>query len=576
MQGHKLNKKSEELSGKSDNSSPLEEDSKSPKIEDKSSFKDESTSKNKETIYKRIHAYLKDKYCTETEVVGVEIQPDVIRVCQAKQEGGKWHINKMASGNVLNTHNYESLTKNKSVYVKALKDIFKKDKITNKNIALSIPASMAIIKIISLPLMTKQNLDKATNIESFWKNLVQLSGNMKDYSIYYRIVETTPKTKEMDVLFVSCKNEDIDIYREISEEAGLYPVVADIGCFSINNLSKLKEEKSSNTKVYLKVGKDENYLQVLEDDKPYIYDIFVPENEKTYLNEYLDHQTFQQRFTSQLKHVITKHEDKHKSKITEINIISGEKQIEGFTKSLNKNLDKIKVSQADLFISINLPKKIKEDNLFKENNSAWAVSAGLATRNIQIFEDENKKSISETVNLLPESDSIREKLKAMFYSKIITGSVTLVGLLFILIFGVYSYGKYQSNYTMISEFNSLNAQYKEQQKIFNDINNSSGTLNKLIKLRDSLESNQMAIISAFQEVARSIPEGVWLEEVKIDEDNEISIQGRSFSEKNIMKFSKMFENSKAIANVNIGSMKTIRTDSGALIKEFVINGKLNN
>ncbi len=522
----------------------------------------------------KIHKFLKDKYCTEADVVGVEIKPDCLRICQAKQENGKWNINKIVYKPTLNTNDYESLKKNKAVYVKALKEAFKSNKITNSNIALSIPASMAIIKVISLPLMTEQNLEKATGIESFWKNLVQLSGELKDYSIYYRIVEKFEDTKEMDVLFVACKNDDLNAFREIAEEAGLYVVVADIACFSINNLSKLKETKSEEVEVYLKVGKDENYLQIVDTDKPYIYDIFVPENEKAYLNEYLEHQTFQQRFTSQLKHVITKHEDKIKSKITKINIISDEVNIKEFIKSLNSNLENIKIKEAKLFDSIKMRKNIAEDEEFLQHNSAWAVSAGLATRNLQIFEDENKKSISETINLLPEAKIIKEKLKSIFYSKIITGSVGIFSLLVVFIFGIYSYGQYQSNYSRIINFNELNKEYKSQQLVFNNINVASGSLNKLVSLRKDLNSNQNVIINSFKEIAQSIPEGVWIEEVEIAKQGEITIEGKSYLEKGVIKFSKMFEESSNIKEVNIGSIKTLYNDSGTRVKEFVINGKL--
>lgn len=586
MQESNLHMKPEELPDENGGSSPSDQMQKTDEgvradikeIENIDISNLNNNEDTQQTLSQRIHTYIKDKFCTETEVIGVEIQPDMIRICQAVQDNitSKWKISKISSTQVLNTYNYESLSKNKHLYVKALKESFKDNKITNKNIAISIPASMAIIKVVSLPLMTPQNLEKATRIESFWKNLVQLSGDLKDYSMFYRVIEEHKASKEMDVLFVACKNDDLNLYRNIAEEAGMNVVVADIGCFSINNLSKLKEDKSNETEVYLKIGKDENYLQVLEENKPYIYDIFVPENEKAYLNEYLEHQTFQQRFTAQVKHILTKHEDNFQSNISKIHIISDEKQISQFTKSLDNNLDKISVTEADLFKNIKLRKSIRDNDEFNENRSAWAVSAGLATRNIQIFDNDDKKSISETTNLLPEADLIKEKLKSDFYSKVIIGSVALLSVLFVLTFGIYSYGKYKNNIIKITEFNRLNKQYSEKQKLFDEINNASGSLNKLVKLRKNLPSNQAIIIQSFEEISRNIPEGIWLEKIKINKKHELEISGKSFGERNIIKFSKTFENSGNISDINIGSMKTVTAESGRLIKEFIINGKLGD
>ena len=156
-------------------------------------------SKPKEKAGKRFHNWLKENFCSETEVVGVEVQPDAIRICQATNDGKKWNIDKLFSAETLKAHDYESLKKNKAVYSKSLKEAFKKNKISNKNVALSIPASLAIIRTISLPLMTRENLAKATKIQSFWQNLVQLSGDISDYSIFYKIVNESEEKKEMEI-----------------------------------------------------------------------------------------------------------------------------------------------------------------------------------------------------------------------------------------------------------------------------------------------------------------------------------------------------------------------------------------
>ena len=528
---------------------------------------------SKDSFLNKINDYLKERFCTEQEVIGVEIQPDTIRFCQAKNDGASWAIEKLASINVLNNYQQESLKKNKKVYSKALKDLFEQNKVTNKTVALAIPASIAIIKTVSLPLMTRENLDRATRIPSFWQNLVQISNNLAEYSIYYRIIKENPATKEMDVLFIAAKHEDIKTYVEISKDAGLEPCIVDVGCFSVNNISKMKSQSIADLEVYMKVGRDENYLQVLEHEKPYIYDVFVSDNEKSYLHEFLENQVFQQRFVSQLKHIISKHEDKQKVKIEKIKVISSEANIDKFINAVNAKLEGIEVALIDLLDNIKLPEELVKNEEFQKTKAAYAISTGLSTRNLDIFANDKNKNVSETVNLLPGGADIISSLKAKFYSKIAVWGSAAACMLFLLIFGLVSIGKHAANSVETSKFNETSKVYQEKQRIFSEISAKSGTLNKLVKIKDSLKPNQQQIISAFTEISSTIPEGVWIEQILIDKEEKIIISGRSFEERGVITFSKSFDESQTLENISISSLKSTVLENGSIVKEFIISGK---
>lgn len=531
-------------------------------------------SKNKSSFLHKINEYLKKKFCSEQEVVGVEIQPDIIRICQAKESEDGWKIEKLASVSVLNNYQQDSLKKNKKLYSGALKELFEKNKITNKSVALAIPASIAIIKTVSLPLMTRENLERATKITSFWQNLLQISDNLVDYSIYYKIVKELPATKEMDVLFIASKKEELKTYMEIAKEAGLEPCVIDVGCFSVNNISKLKADNAVSSNIFIKVGRDENYLQVLEDGKPYIYDIFVSDNEKNYLNEFLENATFQQRFISQLKHLISKHEDKQKIKIEKIGVISSEHNIDKFVNAISQKMENITISISDFFDKVKLPEAILAQEEFQKNKSSYAVAAGLSTRNLDIFADENSKNISELVNLMPDAKATIGNLKGKFYSKILTWGTTLFCVISLLIYGLISIGRYHHVYQETIKFNELNDKYKSFQTTFNDINSQSAVLNKLVKIKESINANQQSIISAYSEIAGAIPEGVWLEDISVDKAGKILITGRSFEERNIISFSKSFDESKNLENISISSMKATALENSSVIREFSITGNI--
>lgn len=520
-----------------------------------------------------LKTYIKEKYCTEHQVIGLEIQPDIIRVAEAKEINGKWKLQRVLTRNVVNSYSFDSLRKTKKLYVDALNEIFTKNKIQNRNVALAIPASLAITKTISLPLMSKASLDKATKIPSFWQNLVQISENLAEYSIYYKITKEDPEKKEMDILFVGVKKADLDVYKDIVSQANLNLVVVDVGCFPIINLSKLKDDKQIVNECILKIGRDENYLEIMEDGKPYVYDIFVPENEKSYLGEYLEHHTFQVRFASQLKHIISKHEDKFKNKVLNISVISSEKNIAKLIPGLSEKMEGIKIEQSSLFENIDVDENVFSD--FSENKSAFAITTGLATRKIEIFSDDNKKEVSDAINLLPNAEGIKKELRAAFYAKVALGAIVALCSIIVTFYSLISAGRYSANYNEISSFNNISRQYTEKNKLYKEITENAANLNKLVKFASEVPANQSLLISAFHQIAANIPDGVWLQRIKV-EKSILTIEGRAFEENNIITFTKAFENSKEIKNLAITNMRSTPLENGGLIKDFVMTANLSD
>ena len=57
----------------------------------------------------------------------------------------------------------------------------KKSKTVTTNVAISIPVTSAIIRVVTAPLMKDDELQKAIETNSLWENLVQLTDNLAEY-----------------------------------------------------------------------------------------------------------------------------------------------------------------------------------------------------------------------------------------------------------------------------------------------------------------------------------------------------------------------------------------------------------
>ena len=144
-----------------------------------------------------------------------------------------------------------------------LKIAIQKSKISTSNAAIAIPVTSAIIRVVTSPLMTDEELHNAVKTDSLWENLVQLTDNLDDYSIFHQVISRDQTGNTMDILFVASKLADINSYTEIIKKSGMNAVIIDVKCFAlksavdqINQISGTIED--SNLTAVLEFGLDEN------------------------------------------------------------------------------------------------------------------------------------------------------------------------------------------------------------------------------------------------------------------------------------------------------------------------------
>ena len=76
--------------------------------------------------------------------------------------------------------------------------------------------------------MKDEELQKAIETNSLWENLVQLTDNLDDYSIFHQVINKNEKENTMDILFVASKLADINYYTSIISKSNLNPVIIDV------------------------------------------------------------------------------------------------------------------------------------------------------------------------------------------------------------------------------------------------------------------------------------------------------------------------------------------------------------
>lgn len=193
-------------------------------------------------------------------LVGVDIGTSSIKVCQLKQS---------RKGLLLTGFGYAPLppqaivdgqVMDASGVTEALSRVFRDAKIRQKEVAVSVSGQAAIIRKISVPLMTDQELGEQIQ----WEAEQHIPFDIKDVQVDHQVLRRNPEEGQMDVLLVAAKRHQIEDYVRVVRDAKLRPLVCDIDAFTVQNLFEFSRGLDpSQTFAILNVGASLTSLNVI-------------------------------------------------------------------------------------------------------------------------------------------------------------------------------------------------------------------------------------------------------------------------------------------------------------------------
>ena len=484
------------------------------------------------------------------EIAGIDISENSIKVAQlSKSTDNKWILEKISLRLLDSSKVTNGVLSSKDYIAEELKLAMFNAKITTSNVAISIPVTSAIIRVVTSPLMTDDELQKAIETDSLWENLVQLTDDLNDYSVFHQIISRSPKANTMEILFVASKLNDVNSYSSIVKKAGLNPVIMDVKCFTLKNAfdNSFKIENKSNNAL-LEIGTEDNYLIIVHDNIPIITDIFLRTNEKDALTNYKNNAQSDEndatnvirRYSLQLKQALSDYEGKYGIKINNIKVVSNLNNIEDLIPAFRKNLLNTGLQVFDPLGEVSIPEYNKEKTSLR-NTSIYTSVLGLAYRKLDVFGYYKFVTAVKNINLLPNRDALKRQSKMKFLSgfaiKGLAGGIAAL-YLFLMGFSILQInlnkGKLENFNTIEAEFNKINSQNLKLTKQVND-------MQKALKLGSLVNSNQIISYRALAQITRSVPQRVQFTTLNFNGKDQVIISGVAFSDQDIINF---------IANLN--------------------------
>ena len=518
-------------------------------LKDKFSFKRKETNKegkekkkNLSNLKKLFSEKISKANVAGEEIAGIDISEESIKIAQLSKTDSNWILEKISLRLLDKNKTADGIINSKDYVSEELKLAIENSKIATTNVAISIPVTSAIIRVVTSPLMSDEELQKAIETDSLWENLVQLTDDLNEYSIFHQVISRNNKTNTMEILFVASKLSDVNSYSSIIKKAGLNPVIMDVKCFTLKNAfdNALKIENKANNAL-LEIGSEDNYLIIVHDNIPIITDIFLRPNEKELFTQHAENMQNEdlnnvvRRYCMQIKQALSDYESKYTSKINNIKIVSSLNNIEELIPLFRKNLLNTGLQVFDPLNEIKVPEYNKEKTDIK-NKSIYTSVVGLAYRKLDVFGYYKFVTAVKNINLLPNREALKRQTKMKFLSGFaMKGLVGGIAALYIFLIG-FSFFQISSNKNKL--VNEINIQQEfdltsmEQQKL----TKISGDMDKALKLGSMIASNQTISYRALAQITRSVPQRVQFTNLNYNGSNEIIITGLAFSDQDIINF----------------------------------------
>ena len=560
---------------------------KKPKEDENAPVLQAQDKKKKEGFFSRFFKNRLGKSAIQgEEIVGVELTPTEIRLAQlSTDKANKWVLEKFFTHKVEGADSNSNVLDDPDKYGEQLQIALQKSKIQTPNAAIAIPVTSAIIRVVTAPLMTEEELNKAIDTDSLWENLVQLTDNLNDYSVFHQVINRDTTGNTMDILFVASKLSDINSYTSIIKKGGLNAVIIDVKCFAlksavdqINQLGGSIEE--SNLTAVLEFGLDENYVMILYENNPIITDIFIRSQDRnTLLNSdnQEDMDALVRRYVTQVKQAIQDFETKYEKRIRNLKVVSNLTNVDTYLETFRKSLTNTGFDLLDPIKEIKVPAQL-EESVNYQNRSYFSTVIGLAFRKLDVFGYYKFVTAVKNINLLPNRDSMMAQKKAKVFSNFaFKGIIGIVSIIYIALFGL-SFWQIKElndklvNYDEIIQTHELRT--LEKNKLEKDV----GIILKSLKISKSIKSNKKVSFRVLAQIASAVPKRVKFNSVEYNGSSQIVIKGSAFSDQDILKLISNLNNKKLIKQASLATMTLPEGQSmnAPTMKGFVVACILEN
>jgi type IV pilus assembly protein PilM len=164
--------------------------------------------------------------------LGLDIGSSSVKVCELRSRKDQLHLEAFDYEELPPETIVDGELMNATAVADSVEQLLERNNIRRKPTALSVSGNTVIIKKITLPLMTQEELEESIQ----WEAEQFIPYEIDDVFIGFEVLAPKTEQGQMDVVLVAAKKEMINDYVEVCHRVGLKPMVVDVDSFAVQNM----------------------------------------------------------------------------------------------------------------------------------------------------------------------------------------------------------------------------------------------------------------------------------------------------------------------------------------------------
>ena len=167
-------------------------------------------------------------------VVGLDVGSSAVKAIELRQAGSGYKVAAIGSAPVPPESIVDGAIVDGAAVADVIRQVFEKNSFKATEVVGSLSGNAVIVKKITLPRMTEDELAEAI----YWEAEQYIPFDIQDVNLDYQLLEGGPDDGDQDtmgVLLVAAKKGKIADYTGVIAQAGRVPVVVDVDAFALQN-----------------------------------------------------------------------------------------------------------------------------------------------------------------------------------------------------------------------------------------------------------------------------------------------------------------------------------------------------
>ncbi|MCC7201122.1 MAG: type IV pilus assembly protein PilM [Nitrospirae bacterium] len=182
--------------------------------------------------------------------IGIDIGSSSIKVIQLTESEGRYTLNKFGIAALAPEIIVDGTVMDSVRCIETLQNLIKEQDITIKDAVISVSGNSVIVKRVTLPQMSEDELAESIK----WEAEQYIPFDINEVNMDFQILNTftgADGKQQMNVLLAAVKKDKLTDYSSLIIEAGLTPVIVDIDSFAIENMYNANYDINENETVAL-------------------------------------------------------------------------------------------------------------------------------------------------------------------------------------------------------------------------------------------------------------------------------------------------------------------------------------